>query len=174
MISVEDVVPGDVVSLQRGPVAFDMVVLRGANILLDESALTGESTPVAKRAIETSDSMYNTKCHACHTVFAGTYMEQFDDGDLALVTATSSFTVKGCLLTEVLAFKSNKPMFEEDVPLVVIILIIETIAACVLTIFWVGKPDLFFFFDGKFTSELDHSACSTPSLISASDSDIVP
>jgi P-type Ca2+ transporter type 2C len=51
-VSVKAVVPGDVVSLQEGIVYCDMVILQGSLVLLDESALTGESTPVVKVALD--------------------------------------------------------------------------------------------------------------------------
>ncbi|UFS69803.1 cation-transporting P-type ATPase [Geomonas sp. RF6] len=49
-ISAEDLVPGDVVTLQSGDkVPADLRLLRVKNFLVEEAALTGESLPVAKR-----------------------------------------------------------------------------------------------------------------------------
>jgi P-type Ca2+ transporter type 2C len=147
-----EVVPGDVVVLQSGTVTCDLVVLRGANILLDESALTGETTPVAKRAIDESspETIYNVESHASHSIFAGTCIEQAEDSDVALVVNTGSFTVKGGILTDILAFERQKPEFDEDIPIVVFLCMIEAIIIAVISISWLGGVDIFFFFDCKF------------------------
>jgi P-type E1-E2 ATPase len=56
-VFVKEVVPIAVVSLQEGIVYCDMVILQGSLVLLDESALTGESTPVfLKRYLQSNAS----------------------------------------------------------------------------------------------------------------------
>jgi magnesium-transporting ATPase (P-type) len=151
IIPTEEVVPGDVVALERGPVTCDLVVLRGGNIILDESALTGETSPVAKHAIDekTPEIIYNVKNHAAHSLFAGTNIEQAGDGDVALVVSTGSFTVKGALLMDVLAFQRDEPLFKEDVQIVVMLLLAESLIIAVISIAWLGHSDIFFFFDCK-------------------------
>jgi len=54
----------------------DAVLLTG-NCILNESMLTGESVPVTKTPIPSSnDVIYNTKEHARHTLFCGTRVIQ--------------------------------------------------------------------------------------------------
>jgi magnesium-transporting ATPase (P-type) len=151
-----DIVPGDVVGLQRGPAACDMVILRGSNLILDESGLTGEATPVAKTAIDhtVSDIMYNSKDHASNTIFAGTHIEQAGGSDLAIVVATGSFTAKGGLLTEIFAFEGHKPLFEEDLRIVVMILMAETIFLWTPMLRW-SEFNVVQFFSGKSEFVLD-------------------
>ncbi|MEK7873664.1 MAG: cation-transporting P-type ATPase, partial [Chloroflexota bacterium] len=49
MVSVEELVPGDVCDLREGDVIpADAVILSGSDLIADESALTGESLPVNK------------------------------------------------------------------------------------------------------------------------------
>jgi P-type Ca2+ transporter type 2C len=150
-ISAMEVVPGDVVALQRGPVTCDLVVLRGANILLDESALTGETTPAAKRAVGEMmrDVVYNVKLHAQHSILAGTRIEQAHDADVALVVSTGSFTMKGGLLNDIIAFERNKPLFEEDIQVVTMLLLAEALVIVAISVAWMGPADILLFCDCK-------------------------
>jgi magnesium-transporting ATPase (P-type) len=150
-ISAMEVVPGDVVALQRGPVTGDLVVLRGANIILDESAVTGETTPVAKRAIDEKmrDNVFDVKLHAPHWILAGTSIEQAHDADVALVVSTGSFTVKGGLLTDIVAFERKKPLFEEDIQVVTMLLLAESLVIVAISVAWLGQADILLFFDSK-------------------------
>jgi sodium/potassium-transporting ATPase subunit alpha len=53
LLDAEEVVPGDIMRLQEGDkISADGVIIEGAQLTLDESILTGESEPVAKRALE--------------------------------------------------------------------------------------------------------------------------
>lgn len=52
-IAVTDVVPGDIVVIKSGNATCDMVVVEAHHILLvDDSALTGESIPIIKTALD--------------------------------------------------------------------------------------------------------------------------
>lgn len=54
----------------------DAVLITG-NCILNESMLTGESVPVTKTPVQSSnDMMYDTKEHARHTLFCGTRVLQ--------------------------------------------------------------------------------------------------
>jgi magnesium-transporting ATPase (P-type) len=65
MVLVERIVPGDVVLLRAGDmVPADLRVVEANNLQVDESALTGESTPVAKKveSIEAEVSLAERSC----------------------------------------------------------------------------------------------------------------
>jgi magnesium-transporting ATPase (P-type) len=89
--SIRDLVPGDVVQVTTGRVAADMVLIEGHEIIVDETALTGESTPMVKRAIDLSDShsRYNTTVHKRYTLSAGTTVMASENAK-ALVLKTGS------------------------------------------------------------------------------------
>jgi P-type E1-E2 ATPase len=72
VIDQKDLVPGDIVRLKHGLAFADMIVLRCNNVVVDESALTGESTPVSKTGVNTLDKdvLYNPKSHKRQTISA--------------------------------------------------------------------------------------------------------
>jgi magnesium-transporting ATPase (P-type) len=128
------VVPGDIVRLSPGVAYFDMVVLQGTSPLVDESALTGEVHPVAKRQLDAANAhlRYDPKVDKTSTISAGTTIlecreEEGTQGDLAIVTQTGSFTAKGKLLSDVLSYERHKFKFDSEVMLVLAILAIEAV-----------------------------------------------
>jgi predicted P-type ATPase len=138
--------------LRRGPVLCDVVILRGESIVVDESALTGEATPVSKKALDVSmaNTTFSSKRHATNSILAGTDIQEVDDGGLGLVVNTGSFTNKGDLLTGVLSYGRHKPLFEDDVQLVVILLAVETAVLIGLVFDWLGSNWVRAYFDGTF------------------------
>lgn len=134
-INQTDVVPGDLVRLSPGLAFFDMVILQASTSpLLDESALTGEVHPVAKRGLDLANSHlgYDPKANKSSTISAGTTILECSEGEgiqgnLAIVTQTASFTAKGKLLSDVLSYERHKFKFDSEVFLVLAILAIEAI-----------------------------------------------
>ena len=119
------------VVLKPGVVYCDMVVLKAFRVLVDESALTGEATPVLKVEVDpaTRDETYSQTQHKLFTISAGTEIMEVDDNgkDLGLVITTGSFTAKGELLTDVLSYQRHKFKFDNEVQLVLFILAVEAI-----------------------------------------------
>lgn len=152
-ISVKDVVPGDVVLLKTGTVYCDMVVLKADRILVDESALTGEATPLFKTEIDTTlrDVVYNQKQHKTYTISAGTEIVEIGEygQSLGLITTTGSFTTKGELLTEVLSYQRHKFQFDDDVKLVLFMLAIEAIFLVTLVFHFLSDHWVYSWFYGK-------------------------
>ena len=100
----EDVVPGDLLVLRAGDrVAADGRLVEASGLETDESALTGESLPVAKRieAVEPAAPL----AERFTMVFAGTAVTQ--GGGRALVCATGTSTEMGAI--EVLAARAKAP-----------------------------------------------------------------
>jgi cation-transporting ATPase 13A3/4/5 len=104
-----------------------MVLIR-EDILVDESALTGESNPIPKSAVDETDrSPYQRQKR--HTLQAGTTVVESDDLAIAVVTQTGSFTTKGELLRDIFSFQRHQFKFDVEVPVVLMILFVYTIIA---------------------------------------------
>ncbi len=124
-------VPGDIVLLEPGNIVpADMRILQAQNFMADESALTGESSPVAKNS-DTLDREVKEIFKAENMVFAGTLV---DSGKArAVVVATGKNTV----LAEIakLASGINRESAYEKELLFVSKLMIKIVAAAILFIF---------------------------------------
>ncbi|CAJ1329617.1 unnamed protein product, partial [Effrenium voratum] len=99
-----DLVPGDVVKVESGPVPCDLLLLKGAAVC-DESTLTGESMPVQRLApVERlPDDPPGMRFPTKHVLVAGTtVLQAVDDDTWALATHTGIHTQKGQLLLLIL------------------------------------------------------------------------
>jgi P-type E1-E2 ATPase len=152
-IAASELVPGDVVVLEPGAVHADMVILRGENISVDESALTGEGTPVIKKAVDAAhgDTKYNQKRHAASTISAGTHVLEIDESQqaIALVMATSSLTTKGKLLTDVFSYRRKISIFDEEATIVFCILLVQAVVMIALIFYWLSDQLVYAWYYGK-------------------------
>jgi magnesium-transporting ATPase (P-type) len=130
-ISVAYVVPGDVILLKPRLMCSDVVLIKASPIIVDESALTGESNPIAKIEIDVAmnKSLYDSNHHKTHTIFAGTEIIECGGNkeNLGLVLATGSFTSKGRLLSDVLSYQRHKFLFDDEVKFVLLILFFQCV-----------------------------------------------
>jgi magnesium-transporting ATPase (P-type) len=127
-VPAQALVPGDVVQVAAGTIHCDMVLIR-EDILVDESALTGESNPIPKSAVDPNDDRALFARQKRHTLQAGTTVVESDDHAYAVVTHTGSFTTKGELLREIFAFQRHQFKFDVEVPVVLMILFLYTVIA---------------------------------------------
>jgi magnesium-transporting ATPase (P-type) len=168
-ISAKDLVPGDIVVIAPGTVYCDMVVVQAQQftILVDESALTGEATPVEKTPPDATlgSATYVSTRHSYCTISAGTDILEVNSvskghaaGDsresdqmrpLALVITTGSFTAKGDLLTQVLSFERHKFVFDDQVKIVMAILLLEAAALVTIVFYLLEDQWVFAWFYGK-------------------------
>jgi magnesium-transporting ATPase (P-type) len=152
-ISLKDVVPGDVVVLKAGPTYCDMVILQADHIVVDESALTGEATPIVKTGIDPSlpSASFSQVTHKSNMIAAGSeILEVGESGsDVGLVLTTGSFTTKGRLLTEVLSYKRHKFKFDDEVTIVVLILVVEAVVLLSLVLYFLKEQWVYAWFYGK-------------------------
>jgi hypothetical protein len=147
----EDLVPGDVVHVEPGQVYMDMVVISSQGLLVDESALTGESNPVAKTAVKDTDlSMrYHPLTHKKHTVSAGTtVMEAEVDQNWAVVVATGSWTSKGELLRDVFRYERHQFKFDVEVGFVIALLFFYSMFCFGLVLYFISEQPVYAWFYG--------------------------
>jgi magnesium-transporting ATPase (P-type) len=123
-----------------------MVVLKGYRILVDESAMTGEATPLLKAEIDPAMKHvpYVASQHKTCSIFAGTEIIELDDSDkvLGLVLTTGSFTAKGELLTDVLSFQQQDPQHNAEVKVILFILMLEAIFMISLVFYFLQSSSL--------------------------------
>jgi magnesium-transporting ATPase (P-type) len=152
-ISVRDVVPGDIVVIKPGTMYCDLVVVQARQIVVDESALTGEATPVTKTELDpsTKSVSYSSTLHKSNTMSAGTVVIEVREGEknLGLVLKTGSFTTKGELLTDVLSYERHKFKFDDEVKLVLFILLLEAILLLGLVFYFLQDQWVYAWFYGK-------------------------
>ena len=152
-ISVRDVVPGDIVVIKPGTMYCDLVVVQAQQIVVDESALTGEANPVTKIELDpsTKSATYNVNLHKSNTISAGTVVIEVreDEKNLGLVLKTGSFTTKGELLTDVLSYERHKFKFDDEVKVVLFILLLEAILLLGLVFYFLQDQWVYAWFYGE-------------------------
>ncbi|XP_043505949.1 polyamine-transporting ATPase 13A3 isoform X1 [Polistes fuscatus] len=119
-IPAERLVPGDILVIPPHgcTMTCDAVLLTG-NCILNESMLTGESVPVTKTPIPSSNEIvYDTKEHARHTLYCGTKIIQTryfgSEKVLAVVIRTGFSTSKGGLVRSIMYPPPVDFKFEQD------------------------------------------------------------
>ena len=134
-----------------------MAILQATKLLVDESALTGEVHPIAKRPLDPANShlAYDLKANKSSTLSAGTTILECGDcpgteGDLAIVTKTGSFTAKGELLSDVLSYERHKFKFDDEVKIVLAILVAEAIVLAALVVIFIKDDWVYSWFYAMF------------------------
>jgi magnesium-transporting ATPase (P-type) len=153
MVSIpqKELVPGDVVVVTSGNTYCDMVLVSSHGVLVDESALTGESNPVAKTAVDSSDGAkkYDPLTHKRHSISAGTsILESEGHQNLAVVTSTGSFTTKGELLRSIFAYQRYQFKFDVEVGLVIGILFFYAIFGFAMVVYFIKDTPTYAWFYG--------------------------
>ena len=129
-ISSNDLVPGDVIEISRAHwiLPCDAVLLSGGCVM-NESGLTGESMPVLKTACaDTADNYDAEHGGVRHTIFAGTSVLQINPDKsgkvFAIVSATSTATSKGQLISSILYPETVLFRYEEELEAVICLLLL--------------------------------------------------
>lgn len=153
-IDVYDLVPGDIVVLKPGLVFCDMIILESDHLVVDESALTGESNPIAKSSMAelSPDHIYHEVKDKQYSIYAGTTILEVGDNDneRGLVVLTGSSTRKGKLLTDVLSYRRIKFQFDDEVNLVILLLFFEGIILITLVCCFLQDEPVFAWFYSAF------------------------
>ncbi|ORX99098.1 hypothetical protein K493DRAFT_365957 [Basidiobolus meristosporus CBS 931.73] len=154
-VSTTDLVTGDVFQIQADHcVPCDAIVLSG-EVIVDESSLTGEAMPVRKFPIKNDEGIYDPASSKSSTLFCGTTVLQVtpstSDGKVkAIVAATGTATDKGNMVHKILFPSPVSFIFDEQLKIVVIILLIWGVIAFGLSLWLMGRGDIVSWFYGIF------------------------
>lgn len=149
MVPQQDLVPGDVVVVEAGLSFSDMVLVESSTTLVDESALTGEATPMAKMAIDAAlgNQEFNLSKHKRHSILAGTSVLETGCSK-AIVLRTASYTARGELIRDIYSYKRHQFKFDIEVPIVITILFFYAIFAFAMVIHFVNETPIYGWFYG--------------------------
>ena len=122
-ISSLELVPGDLFEVPDEGITLpcDSILVRGS-VVINESMLTGESTPIIKSCLENSDEIYNSKLidnNSKFILYSGTKILQKkytnkNEKILAMVCDTGFRTFKGSMLSSVIFPKDEDEDFRRD------------------------------------------------------------
>eukprot|EP00741_Cyanophora_paradoxa_P005347 tig00000880_g5186.t1 len=140
-ISSRELTPGDVVRVEAdAPVAADMVLLSG-ECVVDESMLTGESTPLAKQALpcaEKPDEVYAAERQKTCSLYCGSRVLQARGAagqpPTALVMRTGFSTAKGQLFRTILFPRPIRFKFSEDSYKFLAFMAVAAVTLCVVNV----------------------------------------
>lgn len=156
-------VPGDVIVIPpNGCTMMCDAVLKNGYCIVNESMLTGESVPVTKTPIPTTNKLFNIKQDANHTLFSGTKVIQaknhHDQKVCAVVIRTGYMTTKGELIRSILYPPPVDFKFDRDSYKFIGILSLIALCGFIYTI--VIKVNIYFLFLHQiffnFTAVLEH------------------
>ncbi len=115
----KELVPGDLFEVPEDGKALpcDAVLISGS-VILNESMLTGESTPIIKSHLPNTNKLFDAKVDTKYLMFSGTKVVQKralgNSKVLGLVSATAFNTVKGNLIRSILFPKEVELKFKKD------------------------------------------------------------
>lgn len=116
-ISSKEIVPGDVFVLENNMKLPCDVILLSGEAIINESMLTGESTPIAKFPINGgSNEIFDSKTHQRHIIYEGTVALQIKCKDmkkfvLVLAIKTAFTTLKGQMIRSILHPQKKRDYF---------------------------------------------------------------
>ncbi len=112
-------VPGDLFELpdDGSAIPCDAILISGT-VIINESMLTGESTPIIKTHLPTNNNIFDCKLDTKYMLYAGTKIVQKrvigNNKVVAVVVATGFNTEKGNLIRSILFPKANEFQFQKD------------------------------------------------------------
>ena len=119
IISSTELVPGDLFEIQKEnlPMPCDCILINGS-VIINESMLTGESTPIVKNQIQRINNDFNIKEQSNNILFAGTKLIQKrslnNEKILCIVHSIGFSTIKGSLIRSILYPKNLDYKFKQD------------------------------------------------------------
>jgi magnesium-transporting ATPase (P-type) len=127
--------------------------LKGNRIKVDESALSGETTPIVKEPMNPfrEDEVYCPSLHKASTIFAGTKVIDVcaTEKELGLVLTIGSFTTKGELLCDVLSYERHRMKVDDEVSVVFVILFLQSVILFGLVFYFLQGQWVYAWFYGE-------------------------
>ena len=134
-IPATEVVPGDLALVGAGePWPADGIVLHGAELQADESALTGEAYPVRKHPLREDGADDEVSVDAVHWGFAGTRL--LTGQALLRVIATGRETLYGAIVRAAVGGRHARTLLQQAIAQLVGVLIVVAALLC-LMLAWV-------------------------------------
>lgn len=118
-INSTELVPGDLFEIPESDFALPCdAILCNGTVILNESILTGESTPIIKSHLPNTNQIFDGKLDTKYLMFAGTKVVQKrgigNSKVMGLVYSTGFNTVKGNLIRSILFPKEVEIKFKQD------------------------------------------------------------
>jgi len=145
-MSSSEFVPGDIVFIKQAiKLPFDGVLL-GGSVLMNESALTGESVPIVKKAVDRQQFQQTQTPDRSSLVFEGTELVQLcshssnpthrpytDYGLMVLVTRSNFSTMKGQLI-RIITFPRSRSIkfFRESAKFIAFLFVLSIVSYLIL------------------------------------------
>ena len=137
----KELVPGDMIEIPEDGLALPCdTILIGGSVIINESMLTGESTPVIKVRMPSTEDIYDTNNpeYEKYILFAGTKIVQKrpmgKTDPMGIVFNTGFNTFKGNLIAGILYPKKDKDNFTRDSVKYLIIMGIMTIVGFAISL----------------------------------------
>ena len=129
-----ELVPGDLYEIPKDGKALpcDTILINGS-VIVNESLITGDTSPVLKNGMNGNDNLFDTKSNSCekYLLFAGTKIVEKrslkNQKILGVVFETGFKTLKGKLIGAILNPKYELTKFEKDSNKYILIILILTI-----------------------------------------------
>ena len=139
-----DLIPGDLFEVPDDGCALpcDCILINGT-VIVNESMLTGESTPIIKNNMRNVDVLFDSSVDDKHVLFAGTKIVQKrarnNEKILAICYKTSFDTVKGNLIRSILFPKEIEQNFKKESVKYIIIMAILSVGGFLVSLPFLKK-----------------------------------
>ena len=139
-----DLIPGDLFEIPDDGCALpcDCILINGT-VIVNESMLTGESTPIIKNHMRNVNVIFNSAVDNKHVLFAGTKIVQKrarnNEKVLAICYKTSFDTVKGNLIRSILFPKEIEQNFKNESVKYIIIMAILSVCGFLVSLPFLKK-----------------------------------
>lgn len=127
-----DLLPGDIIDLTgtTSQIPADLLLLRGS-VVVSESMLSGEETPVQKEEVVSAEETLSFQKHRKHILFGGTRIIKTSPGQtLCLVLRTGFMTEQGSLIKAMISSEDAVSENNLEAYAFILVMLLFALAAC--------------------------------------------